>query len=908
MRFFLFSLLLLHALPVCFAAVLKEDRIEFPVKGLGVLELFWPAYGAASGARLQSPKIVEKGEHHALLRFPDGDLPDVNVTLQDGVIELEYGSGRPGTLHIRLTFPQRPGRSFRWRIPEKQMDFLPLPTALQEKYHIWRGRASGIEFAEEDIRNVVISWSRESYCELQDNRKWNWPVFQLDIFRPMPKKGQRDSLKIRIQAAESGKVPSSAGPVCDRFGQSVKAEWPGKVHKEEELKADLAADRAYYSSFSPPATDAFGGRPVGESHWNPTGFFKLGKYRGHDIFITPDGNPFFQLAVCTAAPCDDYTYVKGREEAYQELPSRKAPFDKAWMNPDVVSFYIANYIRKTGKPFNLADWKNDIVHRLRQWGFNSQGAFRDTPELNRELRFPYCPELPFRGVPCFIADVFDPFSPEVREAIDRNFRKLAEQADNPVILGYFSGNERKYSEVAARILSCDGKVAARRELIRFLKERYLGEVKQFSAAWNLPIQNFSELDGIHPDLKTPAAWNDLNDFMDHFFDAYFKLIHDTFRKYDRNHLLLGARFLPAQTRVEAAVRAAGKYNDVFSINYYSYEIETHFLARLHQLSGRPLLLSEWHFGSTEQGLAGAIRPVQNQRERALHYRHYVEQAAALPFVVGIQWFSLLDQALTGRWFQKYRGENMNTGFLNVADRPYRELAAAAAETNGRVYDIIAGKLKPFNRGGDIVRTARTPKKTFIPRAAEGHKVDGIRSPWPGRPAERIGRADVVHGAPDSISADFWLCYDQENLYLYADVADATPGKNPYPPPLSWQGDAVELFFGPGEIEKEGQLRFGDRQLLLSAAGENRGHWCNRREQPPVRSVVRIWPDRKGYSIEAAIPWKFLGIKPEKGRRFRFDFGLDNFDGKQPQQSQLMWSGTSRNSEDRTNWGTAVLVD
>ena len=908
MRFFLFSLLLFSSVQIYSAPILKEDRIEFPVPKLGVLEIFWPGYRAESDERMLSPKIVEKGEHHAVLRFPDGDLPDVKITLQNDIIRLEYGSGRTGTLHIRLTFPQRPGRNFSWRVPGKQMDFRPLPAVLQEKHHIWRGRASGFEFAEEDIRNVVVTWSRESYCELQDNRKWNWPVFQLDIFRPVPKKGKRDSLEIHFQAAESKMLRSRKGPVCDRFGQSMKVEWPGKVHRDEELKADLTSDRAYYRSFTPLATDAFGGKLDREIHWNAGGFFKLGKYNGHDIFISPDGNPFFQLAVCTVAPCDDYTYVRGREDLYQELPSREAPFDKAWMNPDVVSFYIANYIRKTGTPFCLAAWKRDVVYRLRQWGFNSQGAFRDTPELNRKLQFPYCPELPFQGVPCFIADVFDPFSPDVREAIDRNFRRLKRDASNPVIIGYFSGNERKYSEVAARLLACDGNVAARRELVRFLKERYQGDVERFSAAWNLPIRNFAELEKIHPDLKTPAAWNDLNEFMDHFFDTYFKLIHDTFRKYDRNHLLLGARFLPGQTRVEAAVRAAGKYNDVCSRNYYSYEIENHFLERIHRLSGVPLLLSEWHFGSTEQGLAGAIRPVRNQRERALHYRHYVEQAAALPFVVGIQWFSLLDQALTGRWFQKYQGENMNIGFLNVADRPYRELAAAAAETNGRVYDIIAGKIEPFSRVSGLVRTARQPKKTFIPRAVEGHKVDGIRSPWPGRPAERLGRLDLVHGDSASVSADFWLCYDQDFLYLYADVADSTPGMNPFSPALFWQGDAVELFFGPNEITKDGQLRFGDCQLLLSAGGNGRGYWCNRREQPPVKRVVRIWTDRKGYTMEAAIPWQALGIKPENGTEFRFDLGLDNFDGKQPQKCQLMWSGTGRNSEDRTNWGTAVLVD
>ena len=34
----------------------------------------------------------------------------------------------------------------------------------------------------------------------------------------------------------------------------------------------------------------------------------------------------------------------------------------------------------------------------------------------------------------------------------------------------------------------------------------------------------------------------------------------------------------------------------------------------------------------------------------------------------VQWFTLVDQATTGRWFEKYNGEAANTG-ITVTDRP-----------------------------------------------------------------------------------------------------------------------------------------------------------------------------------------------------------------------------------------------
>ena len=47
----------------------------------------------------------------------------------------------------------------------------------------------------------------------------------------------------------------------------------------------------------------------------------------------------------------------------------------------------------------------------------------------------------------------------------------------------------------------------------------------------------------------------------------------------------------------------GKYSDVISINYYSYKIEADLLNEVYTKSGgRPILLSEFGYGTAEQGL------------------------------------------------------------------------------------------------------------------------------------------------------------------------------------------------------------------------------------------------------------------------------------------------------------------
>ena len=77
------------------------------------------------------------------------------------------------------------------------------------------------------------------------------------------------------------------------------------------------------------------------------------------------------------------------------------------------------------------------------------------------------------------------------------------------------------------------------------------------------------------------------------------------------------------------------------------------------------------------------------------YRNYVEGAAALGFVTGIEWFTLIDQAATGRFFEGINGERANTGLLSVTDRPYRDLLREMTETHLDLYPVWFGLKKPW---------------------------------------------------------------------------------------------------------------------------------------------------------------------------------------------------------------------
>lgn len=74
------------------------------------------------------------------------------------------------------------------------------------------------------------------------------------------------------------------------------------------------------------------------------------------------------------------------------------------------------------------------------------------------------------------------------------------------------------------------------------------------------------------------------------------------------------------------------------------------LKKICEWTGRPMTLSKFYWASpAESGLEGGCE-VDSQKERGLTYRNYIEQSASLGLVVGIEWFTLIDQASTGRWF------------------------------------------------------------------------------------------------------------------------------------------------------------------------------------------------------------------------------------------------------------------
>ncbi|MCX7682803.1 MAG: hypothetical protein N2508_12715, partial [Anaerolineae bacterium] len=133
--------------------------------------------------------------------------------------------------------------------------------------------------------------------------------------------------------------------------------------------------------------------------------------------------------------------------------------------------------------------------------------------------------------------------------------------------------------------------------------------------------------------------------------------------------------------------------DVFSMNCYQERVPAEQTREIAQQLGMPVLVGEWHFGALDVGLPGSgIGHVRDQHARGKAFRVYVENAAALPWCVGVHYFTLYDESALGR----FDGENWNIGFFDVCHRPYEPLAQAARATHKRLYQVATGQVMPYN--------------------------------------------------------------------------------------------------------------------------------------------------------------------------------------------------------------------
>lgn len=538
------------------------------------------------------------------------------------------------------------------------------------------------------------------------------------------------------QAAYSG--------IIDAWGQYNLGQWPEKISSDQQLREAAVREQAQLKTWLQPKTeqDSYGGWLNGP-RFEAKGFFRTEKQGERWYLVTPEGHPFYSLGVNAVSAWQSRTYVEGREGMFSALPkegeelaiyygksnsrsatgaNRGRSFDQGrWFD-----FYRANLQRSYAQPcpavvpplaaspapveqdvapcpppgLDAARWTAHSLDRLQAWGFNTLGNWSDDT-LGAAKRMPYTVPLSISGDYATISTGLDwwggmpdPFDPRFAMAAERAIAIASrDRRDDPWLLGFFADNELAWAApgddpkaryaLAYSTLRLTTDVPAKRAFLKQLRDKYRNQ-NGLSKAWGIQLGAWELMEDPGFEAPLPSAEHpqievDLQNFQRLLADTYFKTIADSLKWHAPNHLLLGGRF--AITTPEA-IAACAQYCDVLSFNFYTREPQQGYDFTLLRTLDKPLLISEFHFGSRDRGpFWGGVSEVYKEEERGPAYAHFLDKALEEPGIVGVHWFQYLDQPASGRLLD---GENGHLGLLGITDRPWQGFVEAVRKVNLQV--------------------------------------------------------------------------------------------------------------------------------------------------------------------------------------------------------------------------------
>ena len=432
-------------------------------------------------------------------------------------------------------------------------------------------------------------------------------------------------------------------------------------------------------------------------------FFSLGKVHDKWTLMDGKGHPFYSIGLDTVRT-SDATDRSGKNE-YQAIADAK---------------------------YGSADaWADAQQKRLRNWGFNTVGAFSDEVLFaGRDTPF-----MAFISTVGAKSDFWDRAWQERATAIISETTKR--YADNPNLVGYFVDNEIPWLiDLSAlydpnrNVLAMGGyfqKEHGREALIEFLRTRYITPsdfIADFPDA-KLPGKDWNTISWADAQLglkvtargkETLVGWGAV------MAEQYFSVITPALRRGDSRHLNFGTKFVAGLT-TRNVLKVAARYSDVISIDFYDIVLpptipqeqstnsgqqpdfltliqslvpadqlvpNSGMLSDWYRLTSKPLLVAEFSYRAADAGLPNTMPPGQvtllTQAERARAITNYTSCAIDSSYIIGFHFFELTDEPAAGR----FDGENSNLGILNVQDIPYASVVNAFQDASR-----LAGKrLRP----------------------------------------------------------------------------------------------------------------------------------------------------------------------------------------------------------------------
>ncbi len=516
---------------------------------------------------------------------------------------------------------------------------------------------------------------------------------------------------------------------------------------------------------------------------------------------------------------------------------------------------------------SLAAWVEETRQRLTAWGFNSAGGWSMSPQA---LKVPAVIDLELGRRAKF--HWFDPFSDETEARMMAIAREsVAPFRNSPYRIGYFSDNEVGWWAGALFVYySMQPSNATKQRWIQLLRQHYGDDWGRFAADFIAPadVDSWDKLLGARTRTQMRPGGHGIavvREWCGVVAERYYTLSERAIRAADPEALYFGDR-LPIYYD-PAAVRAMVPHVDAIASNYNVDSgdgwLAHYYFDGLQQLSGgKPVLITEWFFAAQENRTGnsnnGHLMTVATQAERARGAAAATRNFAALPEIVGSQWFQYFDHPKGGR----ADGEDYDFGLVDIDNRPYEELTAALAAANRDAPAIHAAAAKP--------RPATAGSPLTLPHVAvDVH--DNSLSDWP-KPSSLL---PALTPSPGAVAfGEVYLSWSDRGLAL------ATIGQDYFDIDLFAYdaafplGDAYRLEFGVDAgagprpftlffIPPHTKLHDHPPMTAILCAGS--AEQAIAEDCPKVAGAETVYfgADQPRITAELLLPWSALGVAAPK---------------------------------------------
>lgn len=384
-----------------------------------------------------------------------------------------------------------------------------------------------------------------------------------------------------------------------------------------------------------------------------TGFFRTQKFNGRWVIVDPAGRIHIDSGALTITP--------GGGEDNKRYFSQKFKNDKE-------------------------TWIFETMDSLSKYGFNGSGAWGNEEliqfynDFSADRKCTYCPimnpmsdygyELGIAthkpGNTGYEGNCIPVFNPGFKEYCEKTIPEFVKKYRNdPNVLGYFSDNE-----MPLRMSN---------------------------------LESYLKMDQNEYGYRAAKAWMERNgyttitdevrlQFVGYVAETYYRIVRDVLKAADPNHLYLGSRLAGTSKTYEFVYKAAAKYCDIVSINYYGqWEVVSRDTSRWEKWADAPYMITEFYTKAEDSGLANTSGDgwiVKDQKSRGLHYENFIIGLLRTGQCVGWCWCKYLDNDPTALNAEP-SNRDANKGIFDNKYEPYRELVESMTRVNNVRYSILS---------------------------------------------------------------------------------------------------------------------------------------------------------------------------------------------------------------------------